>query len=196
MPPERRTTNWSSDPNFNLDYLLTQGPHGSPDPFECWLLTALARDAKVVLEIGTWWGRSATFLSRGLQPGATLTCVDWFQGDQTGGEGASLEGTRETFRRLGVQARIVDTDMHTVDWPTLFPEPVDLLFYDSDHSLEATTKALRAVHPVLAPNARVVVHDASFPCVKTAIEGLVIQGLYRESVFVEVWEGLSILQKN
>lgn len=197
MPPERRTTSWSTDHDFLYDYTHTEGPHGSPDPFECWFLEALARDAKQVLEVGTWKGRSAVFLSRGLPNGGCLTCVDWFQGDSTGGGGASYEGTLETFRKLGVRARLLSQDMLTTDWLALFPNrDVDLVFYDSDHRSQPQTACLRALHPVLVPHCRVVIHDAKFPEVIESMDQLCRDGLYRRAVFVDVWEGLEVLQKN
>lgn len=191
------TSDWSTNFDFLYDYEHTSGPHQSPDPFECWLLEALARDARMVLEVGTWQGRSSTFLYRGLSPKGSLTCVDWFQGDRTGGEGASYEKTVETFERLGVKARVVNQDMLTVDWGSLFPSrDVDLLFYDACHTYRNQTDCLRNLHPVLAPHCRVVIHDADFPEVRDSINTLCAEGLYRESVYVKVWEGLSILQKN
>jgi len=123
--------------------------------------------------------------------------VDWFQGDRTGGEGASYEKTLETFEKMGVKARVLNQDMLTVNWKVLFPDcNVNLVFYDACHTYNNQTECLRNVHQVLAPHARVVVHDAKFPEVRESINRLCAEGLYRESVFVDVWEGLAILQKN
>lgn len=188
-----RSINWLNTSDLRLLEARTLGPHGSPDPFELWLLMKLAEDAKHgILEIGTWQGRSACFLAKNAQ--VPLVCVDHFKGDETGGAGASLRATVETFRRHHVTAVVTEGDMLTFDWSSM--RAPDLVFYDADHDTGPTVATLTALHPHLVDHARVVIHDADFPTSCPAIARLISSGLYRLVTTLNIWEGLAILQKN
>src|SRR5205814_209559 len=117
----------------------TEGPSDSPDPFECWLLSKLAQDAAgVVLEVGTWRGRSACFLGLDIPDGARLVCVDHFRGDTTGGDGADEAAAIDALARFAPGAEVVRADMLTLDWGAILHAPVDLVFYDAEHTLLST----------------------------------------------------------
>ncbi|HSI14929.1 MAG TPA: class I SAM-dependent methyltransferase [Chthoniobacter sp.] len=192
-----KTSNWLTDPRQKELYEGTQGPSNSPDPFECWILRQLAMDSNGrVLEIGSWRGRSACFIADGLQKigGQPPICVDWFQGDNTGGMQPDKAEMESVLKKFGLQANIIDHDMLTMDWS--IAKDVSLVFYDADHSTKPTVDVLTKLHPFLAKDARIVLHDAGWSMTIAAAEELIHSGLYRPAVFIKVWQGLSILQKN
>lgn len=199
MPPPRKTTRWFPPGRFQELYDRTEGACGSPDPFECWLLSKLAEDARsCILEIGSWRGRSASFLAE--CSGVRVVCVDHFEGDTTGGGGPDEEAFWNAVNGTDGGAEglvtLVKSDMLKVDWGSVLPSPPDLVFYDADHTKGATVKCLTVLAPHLAPDCRVAVHDASFPETREALNELTAGGrLYRRAVFVEVWEGLEIIQR-
>ena len=98
------------------------------------------------------------------------------------------------LQEFGLQATIIDQNMLTVDWS--IAQDVSLVFYDADHNTNPTVEVLTKLHPFLVKDARVVLHDAGWSMSIAAAEELIQSGLYRPAVFIKVWQGLSILQKN
>jgi predicted O-methyltransferase YrrM len=189
--------NWLANmPRLSEIYQATEGPYGSPDPFECWMLYSLALCSNgPVVEIGSWRGRSSCFLAEALNPrGLEPICIDWFQGDTTGGAGAYKGSMQDALNRLALRAKIIDIDMHEMDWSTI--KGCDLVFYDSDHQAEPTVSVIGAMHEHLANDAIVVLHDADWPMTRSAVEQLTTCGKFRQAAFIEIWCGLQILQKN
>lgn len=202
----KRTINWFTTPHYKELYDGTEGPANSPDPFECWILSKMAQDATgTILEVGTWRGRSGSFLSIGASPGTRLICVDHFKGDETGGAGADEEKCRSVFEKFDINAEIVKVDALTADWGRiLMPEgerikevpPVSLVFYDALHTYEATYKIIKDIAKYVRPDGKVVIHDAGWPDVSRAIKDLILSKLYRGVIYIDVWEGLQILQRS
>ena len=122
-------------------------------------LTELQRLAagKRVLEIGTWKGRSACAMALA---GAEVFCLDTFTGDSSTG----FEWTFPTVVRAGQDLGVIER-LHFLmgTWQAILPcldlASFDLLFYDADHSEDATFEAGYALVRGAREDVPVLFHD-------------------------------------
>lgn len=155
----------------------------------CWLATQVPAGREIV-EIGSFKGKSACYLARGVQimrPGLRpmVHCVDlWDIGGQ--GEyvhlGFDEPETYDTFKRQVSQAGAkpdvapwkADSVTAGRNWHGL---PIGLLFIDGDHRYEPVWADIEAWTPHLAPGAWVAFHDYydKFPGVIRAVDEWVAQ---------------------
>lgn len=129
------------------------------------LLQGLAREARVVVEIGVYEGSSAVALAEVMGPGQELHLVDPFGHHPTAlpsGWGATERATRR------VVARAARRDGPAVRWHVALSQdaapawsgPIDLLFIDGDHAEEAVRRDWDDWHGFVAAGGHVLFHDA------------------------------------
>jgi predicted O-methyltransferase YrrM len=193
----KNPSSWLND-HLKAIYDATTGPHRSPDPVECFILYTLSKNSRGnVLELGSWKGRSSCFLAQGIKesglPDRQLHCVDWFKGDNTGGQSPDLDAMKKSIDSfdLGKYIAIHNSDMLTFDYQPL--SNIDLVFYDSDHNTKPTTSALNRICPQLNQGAIVCIHDASWKMTKDAIEN--VKNIFEHMITINVWCGFAILKK-
>ncbi len=126
-----------------------------------------------VVEIGSFKGKSACYLARGMKAGAggRLAAVDHFHGSpehQSQGthpdkdiatSGTTLETFKQNIAAAGVSDRV---DIHVgasaeigVNWR----QPIRLLFIDGDHSYEASSQDFLIWSPWVHVHGLVILHD-------------------------------------
>ncbi len=141
------------------------------------LARSLPHERPVVVEVGSWQGRSSVCLARGLHGkiAPRLACIDPFDAsgdDASAGDydararslDASLRATFESNLRAAGVARIVDvlqgrSHEHAAAWR----QPVDLVFLDGDHAHDAVTQDLRDWAPKVRAGGYLAVHDVVHP---------------------------------
>ncbi len=133
---------------------------------------------KVLLEIGSYKGKSANFFLRGMSHDAILHCVDTWQND------AMTEGKYNTYdifqnnlpiekRDQVVMHRGTSDEMSKV-WDGT---QLDLLFIDGDHSKEAVESDFNNWSKFVKKGGLILFHDYTNPCgVKEVVEGLIAKG--------------------
>ena len=105
----------------------------------------------VYLEIGTWNGGTMAAAAWGNL--GSFTGIDRFSDF-----GGSPDGTREKFREVGVNARLIEADCWTVPMAEL-PQGVNVFFYDGPHDFESHRRALPHFAEIVAPQFIFVVDD-------------------------------------
>lgn len=159
---------------------------------------ALPEKNPVVVEIGSWQGKSSVVIAKGLQ-GKTnprFFCIDPFNAD---GDAASLDdysgrlasmniSLREQFEKNLSNNRVLD--MVTVlqgyshDFTERVEDPVDFLFIDGNHEYNAVRKDFEDWSPKLKPGGWIGFHDVSFNNLDTGPQQLI-----REEVLEQAgWE--------
>lgn len=125
-------------------------------------LSELARD-RLVLEIGSWQGRSTVGLAKYAKK---VHCVDHFSGDlYTGplpdGSGDELyRRFRHNLSRYGCLDKVVTHRGSMYDvLPVLNGLAFELVFYDADHTYEATAWALNWIINSCSVRTAVAIHD-------------------------------------
>lgn len=146
------------------------------DPGEALLLSRLAAEKRPgrVVEIGSYQGRSAIALAKGLQEIAPLLAIDTFRGSPEhwpGGEyfdpqtmdaeGAidTLPLFRKHIRQFGVEHRVEVWRDDSLSAAGRMIDPVSLLFIDADHAYPSVRRDLGAWLPHLVARGIVVLHD-------------------------------------
>lgn len=126
-------------------------------------LSKLARGKKIVCEIGSYIGASASAMGTSLvgADGAVLFCVDTWNND------AMSEGERDTYEAFlrnttAVSECIVPVRGYSTDVVSQISsqvEHLDLLFIDGDHSYEGVKADWDAYKHLLRPGTTVAFHD-------------------------------------
>jgi predicted O-methyltransferase YrrM len=150
------------------------------------LLYKLAEECKegVVVEIGSWKGRSTIWLAKGAR--TKVYAIDPHQGTQTH-EYEACENTSNEFMRniaragvSGVVVSIAATSEEVVkDWD----KPVGLIFIDGDHSYEAVKFDFDNWVPHLVDGGVIALHDT------IAYEGprkVVIDNIFKSREFTNI----------
>lgn len=140
-------------------------PRPMHSPAEARLLTQLAGEAEVVVELGVYEGSSAVVLVAALPAGGVLHLVDPFTAAGSAlpaGWQASPVATRRAVERRrpdGVRVRwhIARSQDVGRGWSE---GPVDLVFVDGDHSPDAVRGDWQAWQAHVRPGGRMAFHDA------------------------------------
>jgi len=130
----------------------------------------------VVVEIGSWLGKSSVVIARGLEgkSGAILHCIDPFDAS---GDDASLDDYRErrgrlrrslqdqfieNVRRRGLSSIVRPIRGFSHEVRPDFHDPLDMLFIDGNHEYESVLRDFRDWEPLLKPGGYIGFHDVSF----------------------------------
>ncbi len=136
------------------------------------------------VEIGSWQGKSAVVIGKGLPRGATLHCVDPFNADgcppslpifqahRARHRRSLREGFEHNVRRNGVAERIRVWHGYSHEMAPCVQEELDLLFIDGNHDYEAVRADFELWAPKLRVGGAICLHDAcdKFPGVQRLIE--------------------------
>lgn len=127
----------------------------------------------VVVEIGSWVGRSSLVLAKGIRAKSSpvLYCIDPFDVDELRSDRgfylteASKLGTapKEHFvmnmKTNGVYDLVRLLVGYSTDFATVFAEKIDLLFIDGDHQYEAVLRDYQDWCPLLKAGGVMAFHD-------------------------------------
>jgi len=139
-----------------------------------------------VVEIGSWQGRSTSFLARAVRDSGNghFFAIDHFKGN-VGKEAAYVVGEVDlsdlkdrflsNMKSLELDSSVNLLDMTTAEAAREFKrEQVRFLFVDGDHTYEGVSQDIQLFFPLLCPNAVIVFDDFSnaFPGLLKAVEDL------------------------
>ncbi len=141
------------------------------------LARSLPHEHPLVVEIGSWQGKSTICLGRGLQGknAPRLCCIDPFDasGDASsaGEYRARAEGIggplrtafEQNLRDAGVRELVDVYQGFSHECAATWRDRIDLLFLDGDHSPEATAQDFRDWAPHVRPGGYLVMHDVVHP---------------------------------
>lgn len=140
-------------------------------------LAKCAKDKKVIIEIGSWHGRSSRALADNLPEGGKLFCVDTWNGSKVeketshasakwmDGDHAFYEFTQNNFDLIE-QGIIIPIRMSSKNASELFKEKgvkADMIFIDAGHTYEEIKEDLDIWFPVLNDGGLFCGHDYDLP---------------------------------
>jgi len=151
-------------------------------------------DNASVLEIGSYLGASACYLSAGLfGRNGTLYCVDTWTNETMPG------GFKDTFGEFKKNLAPVLSMIHPIRkhsgelMSQDIQTPIHLAFIDGDHSYQTTIADFQVVSPLMADEGFIALHDTrSFSGVSKALGEILCSGKWRMAGHVE---NLSWLQR-
>jgi len=132
------------------------------------LLYELARNCTgrgVIVEIGSWKGRSTVWLASGSKagPGVPVHAIDPHTGSPEHRPGGARVATFEEFRanvaRAGVDDLVVPMVQPSLEAAVAITLPVELVFIDGDHAYEAVLADFHAWFPKVVDGGVIAFHD-------------------------------------
>jgi len=169
-------------------------------PNEAIVLYDLAKSIKnpspVLVEIGSWIGKSSIVIASAIQGDARLFCVDPFDGSaDMRGRYKQLMGTmdkslQEVFiqniKQAGLANLIVPIKGYSHQVVKGWDKPIDFLFIDGDHSYKAVKRDYLDWGNYIVDGGWIAFHDTHFQCPPGMKEykkgpGLVIQEYIQSS---------------
>jgi hypothetical protein len=198
-PPAMESAQPAALANFAAQYPWPpQKPDVPPFPRRNWLHQGTAEilsrsvspTTRLIVEVGSWTGRSTRFLS-GLAPGATVVAIDHWEGSAEHKNdpelAPALPRLYETFLAecWSYRDQIVPVKAKSADGLQCVAEAgleADLVYIDADHSFDGVTSDLSAALD-LFPRAVVAGDDYDWDEVRRAVETVCRdRGLRCESV--------------
>jgi predicted O-methyltransferase YrrM len=149
------------------------------------LAHGLPQKHPVIVEIGSWLGKSSLILAKGLQDKCEpiLYCIDPFpvDGDDLYSHLAGTMGLlpKEQFiinmKKNRVYDRIRLLHGYSYDFAASFSDEIDLLFIDGDHTYDSAIRDYADWSPFLKPGGAIVFHDVSdaYPGIVSAVKEVI-----------------------
>ena len=136
---------------------------------EARLLFELARHAKpggVIVEIGSWKGKSTICLAKGSEVGSKLKiyAIDPHIGSEehhATGKIWTFDEFQANIRKAGVQDSIVPLVKMSTEAAKGFDQPISLLFIDGAHDYDSVRADFEAWFPKLVDGGTVAFHDTT-----------------------------------
>ena len=123
----------------------------------------------MIVEIGSFKGKSSGFLAAGLKSNARLTCVDTWCNDAMPYDKAA-DCMPEFLKNMQAYLGCIAVRRgHSMDIARSWSQPIDLLFIDGDHSYESCSSDLTSWFPHLRRGGWIAFHDCEEDGVARAI---------------------------
>jgi predicted O-methyltransferase YrrM len=172
----------AEDAHTGWDHGEGDWPTGSLWRVEGQVLYALVRALKPtnVLELGTWYGCSATHILQALEDNGhgTLLGVD---NHVQGGPAAIGDMIPDALRE-----RFTHQDQHIMEYVTTADAQFDLIFEDGMHDREQVAAVWSAAQRILAPGGFIVSHDATHFVVGADVQRGMAQAGITDALFLSI----------
>lgn len=123
---------------------------------ECECLAKLA-ERKVVLELGSWLGRSTVAIASSAK---RVHAVDWHRGDPQSGAADTLQEFMANINRHGFREKVVvHVGRNEQVLPLFAKEQFDFIFIDSFHERSAVYHDIKLARPLIRPGGTMAFHD-------------------------------------
>ena len=135
------------------------------------LSSHLKNENPVVVELGSWMGKSSYVLARGLihKPNATLYCIDPFNADGDirskkiyGINSNPLQAFILNMKTYHVDSKIRICQGYSYDYLQKINKNIDLIFIDANHSYNAVRADFLGWAPKVRSGGTIVFHDVDF----------------------------------
>lgn len=172
---------------YITDYLrkLTNAIHGwtALDELAFLYRTAqLQKKGGVIVEIGSWQGRSTVCMAKGSEHGngARIYAIDPFTGSSENQIPGVKIWTRDDFERnlekTDTKALVTTLAMTSDDAAKSWDRPIDFLFIDGAHEYEYVKNDFLLFSPYVVDGGIIAFHDTT-PNLKAILQGLPLFGL-------------------
>lgn len=151
-------------------------------------LASICRNG-VIVEIGSWKGKSTIWLGKGArEAGAkTIYAIDHHVGSQEHqGEGPPVWTFKEfenNIRKAGLDDIVTPLVKTSVEARPLVKDPIDLLFIDGAHDYDSVKQDFRLWSPAVKNEGRVAFHDTPWPGVGRVVSEVLETGQFRRAYF-------------
>jgi predicted O-methyltransferase YrrM len=126
----------------------------------------------LALEVGSFKGKSSSFLASGLKSTSRLVCVDTWDNSAMPYD-APTDSMSDFLKNTAIYGDLIEPHRgESARVAERWSRPLDVLFIDGDHSYEGCSSDLKAWLPFVKPGGWVAFHDSSEAGVARAISEL------------------------
>ena len=123
---------------------------------------ARATGAGAIVEIGSWKGRSTTWLASGARlAGQRVYAIDPHRGSREDPTADTLNAFLDNLARSGLAGAVEPMVMSSEEAAASITRPVELLFIDGDHSYEGVRRDAELWLPRVMEGGTVMFHDVA-----------------------------------
>lgn len=205
MPPLVGTEVPKRDPLLEEAREFAAGTEGWLSEAEGEALFALAsrcRPPAVVVEVGSWKGKSTTWLAKGSRSGSgvSIYAIDPHRGGSAESGENVARGTLEDFlanmKRAGIDDLVVPYVMSSAEAAPRVQEEVALVFIDGSHEYEDVKRDVELWTPKVAEGGHMAFHD-TVNRVWLGVPRAVREAVYKSSRFknFRLVDGMTICEK-
>jgi len=150
-------------------------------------LAAQVPENGLIVEIGSFWGRSSCFLASAAKPGVKIICIDRWD------KPVDFKKFNENITHFGFDKIITPVHAKSLDVVRDFRDPIDLLYIDADHHYDAIKADYEAWMPLVRSGGTIAFHDycgKAWPDVKRYIDNVVQEELQISGIYQLIWSGV------
>ena|SRR3989338_9393013 len=116
----------------------------------------------VIVEIGSWKGKSTVWLSRGSKAGrgVKVYAVDTHRGSKEHGTVWTFDEFKKNIKKAGTSEIVVPLVKTSKEAALNFKDPVELIFFDGAHDLRSISDDFKLWFPKLVDGGFIAFHDA------------------------------------
>lgn len=148
---------------------IAEGAHGFLTRSEGKLLFNLAKSCTgrgVIVEIGSWKGKSTIWLAKGSQAGPRVKVYAVDPHSDTAvhrlrSEPGTFDEFQSNISRAGVADLVSPVVATSVDAAANFNEPIEMIFIDGDHEYEAVKQDFKLWYPKVIDGGVMAFHDTT-----------------------------------
>ncbi|MBN1535949.1 MAG: class I SAM-dependent methyltransferase [Anaerolineales bacterium] len=152
-----------------------------------WLASQVPKGGLIV-EIGTLYGRSTSFIAIGAKKDVRVYAVDCWEGTHY----HRMIQAVEYFTKLDLMSKIKIIKGYSTKVAKSFKGSIDMLYIDGDHAYESVKADYNAWHPFIAKGGIVAFHDHVLPKYPGIVK-FVTERASKEYEFIaqigKVWSG-------
>jgi predicted O-methyltransferase YrrM len=158
-------------------------------------LASCVGDCGVIVEIGSYRGRSAAYMAAACQDDTRIFCIDvWSNpdGKKFVSTEADLRLLQENLKSLKLDKFVTTIQAASVDAAKNWKIPIDLLFIDGDHSYEGVKTDYLTWSPFVHKGGVIAFHDyhpVNWPGIKKFIDEEASKELKFLGLHERVWSG-------
>ena len=179
--------------DVNIEHALTV--EGWMAPSELETLATLARGRRVIVEIGSWMGRSACAMAA--NSSGTIICVDAWRGHPQGGFEATSETLDKFIENTSRYLNIIPIVAESRKMVDIFHRAqrfcVDMVFIDACHEFESVMGDIRTWWTLLEFGGVCCGHDygdPNWPGVQKAVDEF-----FKPQYLIEVYDSIWMVRK-
>lgn len=150
-----------------------------------WLASQVPEDG-VIVEIGSFWGRSAGYMASAMPVGAHLYCIDLWTNP------VDFNKFKSNIERIGMRERVTQIQGDSFKAAEAWTLPIDLLFIDATHTYAWVRNDYHNFAPHLKHGGLIAFHDygaRTWPDVKHFVDETVKIDVDELGVHQLVWSG-------
>lgn len=148
------------------------------EPSLLWKFGRKCQGKGVILEIGSWKGKSTMLLARGSKTNSKskVYAVDTFKGTKENSNKIinTLPDFKENMKKANIENLVTPLVGFSTNVAKTFTEPIEILFIDGDHTYEGVIADIKDWEPKLIKGGWILFHDTSSKSVMKAVKEKII----------------------